>query len=183
MTSILDLPSATISPTGFKRSKATRNAQRSVARREFIRLTTQAALATGVAFAAMMPTARRASATHDTPSTESPGCYGPTRTGQSLSGNTGCCSCGSTVRAMYCNSEGWHRSGHSQSGAAWERHYRLRPTSCKGVDANGNRVTVGRNSWLWTVSGDTWRCSDGEVKFCWSGWCGSWERTVCPKIQ
>ena len=188
MTSILALPSTTIPPIGFKLSPTARRARRRIARREFLQLTTRGGLATGLAFAAMMPTARRAGATHDTPPPEyptSPGCYGPTRTGQNLAGSTGCCSCGSTVRSMYCNGDGWHRSRHPVSGPSWERFYRLRRSSCKGVDDNGNRVQQGHNSWLWTIAGtsQTWRCSDGEVKFCWSGWCGAWEKTVCPKRQ
>ena len=184
MTTMLDLPSATEPPDGYKPSKSERVRRRRVARREFLRLTVAAGLGTGLAFASMMPTARRASATHETPSTTSDGCYGPTRTGQSLTGNTGCCTCGSVVNSSMCNSEGWHRH-HSQTGVTWVKYHRLRPTSCKGRRADGSQVSVGKNSWLWTLEGtsETWRCSDGEYNYCFGGNCSGWLVSVCPKKQ
>ena len=191
MTTTLDLPSAIEPPPGHKPSRAQRARRRRVARREFLSLSAAAALGTGLAFASMMPTARRAYATHLTPSTTSAGCYGPTRTNQSLSGNTGCCTCGSVVSSSNCNSEGWHRH-HTQSGGGgcgctptWTRYYQPRDKSCLGRRADGTLVTEGKNSWLWTIAGtsETWRCSDGEYKVCTDGNCGDWIESVCPKMQ
>lgn len=103
-----DLPSAHRSPENFSPSREERRERRQATRREFLRMITVAGLSTGLAFASLMPTARRASGTHQTPSTATSGCYG-TNTGSELSGNTGYCLCGSVVSSGVCNSEGWHR--------------------------------------------------------------------------
>lgn len=182
MLTLADLPPGDVIPDGVRVPRSARRAQARLARREFVRLVTGAALGTGLAFAGLFPTARPAYAKHLTPSTTSPGCYGPGRTGQALYGSTGCCSCGSQVRTRHCNSEGWHRHHRRATGPKTYRLYKLRLHSCKGRTASGKQVADGKNSWLWTIRGtdETWRCSDGQARDCTSRGCGSWYKTVCP---
>ena len=183
---LVDLPSSIHPPAGHKPDKKWRRARRQATRREFIRLATRAGVGTGLAFAALMPTARRAYATHETPALywpQSPSdkCYGPP--GHALVAGTGCCRCGSNVTDQYCNSEDWHLHHTQNPDPNVKIYYKLREQSCgKGVSKNQRR-----NAWIWRVSGTDWRCSDGERKYCWSDnggqWeCEAWRDTVCPAI-
>ena len=169
---LASLPSAEQPPTDHAMNKTWRRRHRQATRRKFLRLTVAAGLSTGLAFASLMPTARRATATHRTPANLWSGCYGPnTDPDDSLAPATGCCDCGSRVSSTYCNSEGWHR--HHNSG---NNRYDLREASCGG-----------KNAWLWTVPQGSvairgvWRCSDGKYKICSGSNCPNWSPSVCPK--
>lgn len=166
--SLIGLPSATIRPNGTVISRHAQRARSRMARREFMRVAGAAVVGAGLAFAGLFPTARRASATNQTPSTTWNGCYdGP------FVGSTGCCACGSDVGSGNCGSDGWHRHHPVTGGGTYVVYYRLRTASCGG-----------RNSWLWNRSGTTWRCSDGQHRSCVSGGsCSSWSNSVCPKAQ
>lgn len=149
-----------------------------VTRKEFLRLILAGAIGTGLAAVGVLSPARRAMATHSTPSTTSLGCYGPTRTGHSLYGGTGCCgSCGSIVSSTHCGSDNWARHHNT---ASYE--YRLRqPPVCRGKRSNGTtEPSPGKNAWFWTRSdtGHVWRCSDGHRRPL--GSTGSWSKLVCP---
>jgi hypothetical protein len=168
--SISDLPSASTRPPGAHISRENRRARWRLARREFLRVTSGAAVGTGIAFVGLFPTARRpAHATHQTPSTLTDGCYG-----SPFAGSTGCCACGSNVGSSWCGSDGWHKH-HPESGSYWSASYRLRTGSCNG-----------KNAWIWERGGNDWRCSDGEKRECWytggGTQCGGWVPTVCPKV-
>lgn len=143
-------------------------------RREFLWLVRGAAVGTAFAFVGFLPPASRAFATHLTPKPLSEGCFGPDRTGDSYSGTTGCCACGSSVSAIYCGSDNWHKH-HSEH----RYYYALRLTSCTGEKPDGTWA-AGKNAWLWTRSGTVWRCSDGTRIYC-GDTCGDPVNTVCPK--
>lgn len=165
-TTLEDLPSATVPPKGAVIPKKVRRARARMARREFLRTTGMAAVGTGMAFAGLFPTARRAHATH--PQTMSDACYGP-NSGQSYAGSTGCCACGSTVSSTMCGGGTWHRHDYAGCGGY---SYRIRYTSCGGDG----------NAWYWWREGVRWRCSDGQRQYCTTAQCtcGSWGNTVCP---
>ena len=182
---LADLPSAVRPPADHSANRLWKRERRRATRREFLRLAAGAGVATGLAFVSFMPTARRAYATHETPSTywqqpHTNRCYGP-NSGHELASGTGCCRCGSDVSDDYCNSEDWHVH-HVRNPDQWTRiHYRLRLKSC------GRGTTNRRNAWIWRVGSTDWRCSDGEKKVCtkYSGgdWqCGDWQKTVCPAV-
>lgn len=185
---LADLPSAVRPPAGHSVDRLWKRERRRATRREFLRLAASAGVATGLVFVSFMPTARRAYATNETPSTYWPQsrtdrCYGRNSV-HSLASGTGCCSCGSDVSDDYCNSEDWHLH-HTQNPSQHVKiYYRLRDHSCgRGVEKKENR----KNAWIWRVSGTDWRCSDGQRKYCWSNnggqWeCESWRNTVCPAI-
>lgn len=163
---VIDLPKWTEPPPGTVIPREVRRARAGMARREFMRVAGVAAVGTGLAFAGLFPTARRAYATDLTPSTTWSGCYdGP------FAGSTGCCSCGSSVSTGYCGSDGWHRH-HSVLGSGHRSDYRLRLSSCGGSN----------NSWLWTRDGTKWRCSDGQARTCTSSGCSGWSDSVCPDV-
>lgn len=186
---VADLPSAVRPPADHSADLSWKRARWRATRRELLRLAAGASVATGLAFVSFMPTARRAYATHKTPSTYWPQsatnrCYGP-NSGHELASGTGCCSCGSDVSDDHCGSDDWHRH-HRLTIDQWTRkEYRLRPKSCgRGVSANNRR-----NAWIWRVGSTDWRCSDGHQKICinYTGgsgpWqCGSWQKTVCPAV-
>lgn len=178
---LADLPSAIHPPNEHKASKAWRRQQRRTTRREFIRLAITAALGTGLAFVSLMPTARRAKATHETPATIWSGCYGPNTSNRVLTPGTGCCSCGSQVSTAFCGSDDWHEHHSEHLGSGYGYFYALRDESCgRGRDRH--------NAWLWTVNNPNnpsvhgqWRCSDGLFRVCTpSNGCPSWTPTVCP---
>ena len=183
---MVDLPSAVRPPTEYSVDKSWKRAKRRATRREFLRLVAGAGAATGLAFVSFMPTARRAYATHWTPSaywpqSDTDRCYGPTvDENMNLVPGTGCCNCGSDVSDEYCNSEDWHRH-HSYTANQWVRKdYKLR-FKC------GRNATNKRNAWIWRVGSTDWRCSDGYKRVCTdydgSGWqCGNWDKTVCPVV-
>lgn len=151
---------------------------RGLTRREVLRLVVAGSTGLALALLGVFPPARRAAATDQTPSTTSTGCYGPSRTGHTLAGTTGCCVCGSAVSSSYCGSDNWH--AHHPSGLY---EYKLRsPVACGGKNASGSWVTK-KNAWLWTLAstGRIWRCSDGHRRLCTSpGDCSAWTLTVCP---
>lgn len=160
-----DLPRGDEIPSGTKVPRAARRAQAGLARRDFLRLTTAAAVGTGLAFASVFPTARRAYGDHLTPASLSSACY------SELVPGTGCCACGSEVSSVFCGPDGWHKH-HSEGYSGEARNYRLRTTSCGGT----------ANAWEWDVGGTRWRCSDGEYQVCYGADCGSWVASVCPAI-
>ena len=137
---LADLPSGIHPPAGHKPDKTWRRERRQSTRREFLRLATRAGIATGLAFASLMPTARRAHATDMTPVpnglfTTLNRCHGPTNDNWlELAGDTGCCECGSNVADAYYNSEDWHRHHTVYQGTNVRIHYGLRDNSCgRGV--------------------------------------------------
>jgi len=168
---------ADLRPAGsYKR----RHRSAGMSRRTFIGFFGGAAVGAGLAFVGAFPTARRAKATDQTPSTLSAGCYGPNRTGQPLAGNTGCCSCGSNVSSTNCGSDNWHRH-HPVTTSQSVTYFVLRLTSCKGKKADGT-TAAGKNAWEWDLNGSIWRCSDGTKQICvMSQGCGSLILSVCPK--
>ena len=180
---VADLPSAVRPPADQSVDRSWKRSRRRATRREFLRLVAGAGVATDLAFVSFMPTARRAYATHQTPSTYWPQsatnrCYGPP--GYTLAPGTGCCSCGSDVSDEYCGSDDWHLH-HPQTTGSTRKEYRLRLESC------GRNTSNKRNAWIWRVGSTDWRCSDGEKKVCvndgggeWQ--CGNWHPTVCPAV-
>lgn len=183
---VADLPSAVRPPADHSADRSWKRARRRATRREFLRLAAGASVATGLAFVSFMPTARRAYATNETPSTYWPQsrtdrCYGST-----LVSGTGCCKCGSDVSDEYCNSEDWHRH-HTQIVDQWiKKEYKLRLHSC-GNNLEKDEKHLMLNAWIWRLGSTDWRCSDGEKKVCidynGGGWqCGNWNPTVCPAV-
>ena len=146
---------------------------------------TGAGIATGLAFASLMPTARRAHATHRTPldiwewddDGDNPRCYG-----SPFAGNTGCCACGSIVSSGYCGSDDWHKHHPEFPNSDLKIVYDLRLQSCgRGEDDPEQRL----HGWEWKRGSTIWRCSDGWRKTCVRNSSGDWEcsnnsRTVCP---
>lgn len=182
-TTLADLPSATTAPAGVVIPRAARRRRAKYARRQFLGFVGASAIGTGLAFAGLFPTARPAGAGHAR--TLSEGCYGPNRTSQSLTGSTGCCSCGSSVSSSHCASSGWHRHDTVTSGST-NFKWRLRETSCRGRRADGTLAPAGRNAWKWSCANNssctgTWRCSDGQKMSCTITSCSSWTNTVCPR--
>ena len=134
-------------------------------RRDFVQLVTGAALMTGLFFTHLIARAGFSGATDLTPSTYGSICYKPAN-----ANGTRCCSCGSSVSSAYCGGDGWHRH-HTQFFTGVTIYNRLRTTSCDNA-----------NAWRWQGYGNgNWRCSDGQVRNCYSGGsCSSWANTVCP---
>ena len=185
---MVDLPSAVRPPTEYSVDKSWKRAKRRATRREFLRLAAGASVATGLAFVSFMPTARRAYATNQTPSTYWPQSATDRCHGSPLVSGTGCCRCGSDVSDEYCNSEDWHVH-HIQIVDQWiKKEYQLRLKSCgRGLHETEEQRRLRRNAWIWRVGSTDWRCSDGEKKVCTNydggGWqCGQWNKTVCPAV-
>lgn len=176
-----DLPSATQPPQGHPLGKEWKQAKRRTTRREFFNLVIRASLATGLAFVSLMPTARRAWATHRTKtSTHQQSVYcSSSRNG--WAGNTGCCECGSHVSRAHCDTDDWHRH-HRLAGSHYVYYYR-QEARCGTKDPN-DQIDL-KYAWLWRRGGTNWRCSDGEYKYCVPGnersiECTSWQPSVCP---
>ena len=187
---LADLPSSIRPPAGHRPDKVWRRARRHATRREFIRLVTGASLATGLAFASLMPTARRAYATDETPTDlwswnengDNPRCHGPTNDPTlDYAGNTGCCACGSIVSSGYCGSDDWHKHHPEFVNSDIKVEYWLRNQSCGRETPKQDRL----NAWEWKRDGTVWRCSDGKRRYCVRNSSGDWEcssesKTVCP---
>ena len=190
---LTDLPSGIHPPEGHKPDKTWRRERRQSTRREFLQLGTRAGIATGLAFASLMPTARRAYATDETPSTvwlwnddgSNPRCHG---SDDDYAGSTGCCACGSYVAAGYCGTDDWHKHHPEFVNSDIKILYELRKDSC-GVrleDEDDEELRkVRRNAWEWDRDGTIWRCSDGWRKYCHRNNSGDWQctsnsKTVCP---
>ena len=194
---LVELPSSTHPPAGHKPDKTWRRAKRQATRREFIRLATGASIATGLAFASLMPTSRRAYAHTSAERTlldlddqEAGSCHGPgTPPYPLLVSGTGCCRCGSDVSDEHCGSDDWHRHDFVQVNEYQGYQYDLRHNQC-GNDLDEQDRT---HAWLWQIGGvgnggQVWRCSDGWKKYCVNDGGGTWacgkgsshNRTVCP---
>lgn len=146
-------------------------------RRDFLRLIGAAGVGTGVALLGWLPPARRALATH------SPYSLWEHCADINYGGCDGCLTTDSVVSSAYCAGDHWHRHDSVASGTT-VTEYRLRLSSCTG----NSSLYAGRNAWRWTVSaccngrsGRRYRCSDGQVRVCRDGSCGTWSNTVCPR--
>ena len=179
---LADLPSAVHPPAEYELNKEWQRAKRRSTRREFIRLVASAGVGTGLAFVSLMPTARPARATHltDTDSVwqgEDGGEGDYCTDNGEWAGDTGCAQLPDRlVSSTNCGSDGWHRH-HLLTGTGYAYYYK-RHKRC-GTSSVGTK-----QAWIWVRNG-TWRCSDGQYKYCVNGYedaplCASWNLSVCP---
>lgn len=161
------LPSMAAPPRGSVVPRSHRRRRSRLARREFLRFAGTALIGTGLAFAGLFPTARRAMAHHAVDCWE----HAQYCTNPSQSTHSACGTSSSNVATAHCAPTGWHRHDNVAAGASHYYQYTLE-RRC------GNASVGYKWAWRW----NTWRCADGRRRLCNinTGSCGSWSPTVCP---